>query len=115
MPNLRTSEWQTITVAQSGTTSSEVDLGAAYRSLALVIPTIDSSTVTVSVSTATGGTFQSLSYISMNDGDDDPAIASASTGAITVVFPVFGFQFFKVVCGSAQTSAGRTFYARGFN
>lgn len=115
MPNLRTSEWKTITVAKDGTTSGEVDLGASYRSLQLVIPTIDSSTVTVSVSTSTGGTFQALSYISLNDGDDDPAIASASTGGITIVFPVFGFQFFKVVCGSAQTTTGRTFYARGFN
>lgn len=115
MPNLKYSEPKTITIAKDGTTSSEVDLGMPYRSLALVIPTIDSSTVTVHVSMTSGGTFQALSYISLNDGDDDPAITSAATGAITVVFPVFGFQFFKVVCGSQQTTAAVTFYARGFN
>lgn len=115
MPNLRFSNWYSAVVADEGTLSAAVDLGAPYRSLQVEIPTIDSSTVTVTVARTTGDTYRPLSYISTNDGDDDPAICSASTGGITVVFPYFGFQYLKVLCGSTQSTSAVTFYVRGFN
>jgi hypothetical protein len=115
MPNLRCSDWMAAVVADEGTLSAAVDLGAPYRSLIVEMPTIDSSTITVTVARTPDDTYRPLSYISLNDGDDDPAIASASTGAITVVFPVFGFQHLKILCGTAQTTSAETFYVRGFN
>jgi hypothetical protein len=115
MPNLRCSEWKSAVVADEGTTSAEVDLGAPYRSLQVEIPTIDSATVSVQVARSQGGTFRTMSYISTNDGDDDPAATSASTGGIMVVFPFFGFQHLKILCGATQTTAAVTFYVQGYN
>jgi len=115
MPNLRTSGWMSAVVADEGTLSAAVDLGAPYRSLAIEIPTIDSSTVTVTVARTPDDTYRPLSLISLNDGDDDAAICSAATGAIMVVIPVFGFQYLKVLCGTTQSTSAVTFYVRGFN
>jgi len=115
MPNLRVSDWKAATVAKTRTSSPAVDMEASYKSLALIIPTIDSATVTLTVSDKYDGTFYPIYSISVNDGDDDPLITTEGTGATATVFPVFGYQFFKVVCGAAQTSAAVTFYARGFN
>ena len=115
MPNLRTSGWMSAVVADEGTTSAAVDLGAPYRSLAIDIPTIDSSTVTVQVAMTAGDTYKTLYVISLNDGDDDNAITTAGTGGIMVVFPVFGFQYLKILCGTTQSTSAVTFYVRGFN
>ncbi len=115
MPNLRTSGWVTVAVADESTASSEIDLGAPYRSLLLEIPTIDSGTVSLQVARVAGGTYRTLSYISLNDGDDDVAVTTAATGAITVLFPFFGCQYFKLLLGKSNTTAAVTFYACGFN
>ncbi len=115
MPNLRHSDWEDAVVADEGTLSAAVDLGAPYRSLVIDIPTIDSSTVTVQVARTAADTYKSLYVISISDGDDDPAITTAGTGGIMVVLPVFGFQYLKILCGSAQTTAAVTFYVMGFN
>jgi len=115
MPNLRTSGWMSAVVADEGTLSAAVDLGAPYRSLAIDIPTIDSSTVTVTVARTPDDTYKALSIISLADGDDDAAITTAATGAIVVVLPVFGFQHLKILCGTTQSTAAVTFYVKGFN
>jgi len=111
------SNWETAVIAKddAGKLSAAVDLGRPYRSLAVIVPTIDSASVTVHVTDVIGGTYQALYYISTNDGDDDAAITTAGVGGITVVFPFFGFQYFKIAVGATQTTAARTFKVRGFD
>ncbi|MDP1614523.1 MAG: hypothetical protein Q8L68_01865 [Methylococcales bacterium] len=109
--------WESAVVAKddAGKLSGAVDLGRPYGSLAVIIPTIDSASVTIHVSDTSDGTYRAIYYISTNDGDDDAAITTAGTGGITVVFPFFGFQHLKIVVGATQTTAAVTFKVRGFN
>ena len=107
--------WHTATIADEGTTSGEIDLGKPFRSLLIVAPTIDSSTITLKTAMVAGGTYQALSVISTNDQDDDAITASASTGAINITVPCFGWQHLEIVCGSSQTTAATTWYVAGFD
>ena len=50
------SEWESAVVAKDGTLSAEVDLGANYKYVTVLIPTIDSATVSVQGLKASGGT-----------------------------------------------------------
>lgn len=108
------SEWKdaVINIAVDDDLSAEVNLGRAYDTLLVVIPTITSSTVAVHVAEKSGGTYYPLYLTSTADGDDDPVVASASTGGITWVVPLGGFQFIKIATGSAQL-ANRTFRVCG--
>jgi len=107
--------WHTATIADEGTTSGAVDLGKPFGSLLIMVPTIDSSTVLIHTAMTAGGTYQALSAISGNDQDDDPITASASTGAINITVPCFGWQHLKIVCGTTQTTAATTWYVAGFD
>lgn len=104
-------DWKDAVIASSGTLSAEVDLGRQYDYLAVIIPTIDSAQISIKVAQKTGGTFQDLYQF---DGNDDKIfITTAGTGGITVVFPLFGFQFIKILASAAQTGGARTFKVRG--
>lgn len=107
-------EWKdcTITIATSTTLSAEVDLGRAYDTLLIVIPTITSAAISVKVAEKSGGTFQDLYITSTNDGDDDQPITTAGTGGITWVVPIGGFEFIKLLSSQAQ-AANRTFRVCG--
>uniref|UniRef100_A0A6M3JXH6 Uncharacterized protein n=1 Tax=viral metagenome TaxID=1070528 RepID=A0A6M3JXH6_9ZZZZ len=107
-------EWKncTVTIATNDQLSAAVDLGRAYDTLLIVIPTITSSTVNVRVSENAAGTYQDLYITATSDGDDDKPITTAGTGGITWVVPIGGFQFIKLYCGSAQ-AANRTFRVCG--
>lgn len=106
-------EWKTATIAKDGTTSGEVDLGRAYQRLMVVVPTIDSATISILVAEKAGGTFQNLYLASLTDGDDDQPITTAGTGGFTWSVPIGGFQFIKIKAGAAQTTAARTFRVCG--
>ena len=95
--------FQDVTVASSGTTSAEVDLGNDCDLLQIVIPTITSGTVKIKVSTVTGGTFQDL-------GKNQTTVSG--TGAYSTMFKLGGYRYIKIVCSASQ-SAKRTFKVRG--
>jgi len=96
--------WQAVTVAQNGTTSAEVNLGGDCDFVQIIIPTLNSCTVSLQVARDSGGTFYTLG-------------SSQTTGSGThnyaTVFNLGGYQFIKIVCSATQTTAIRTFYVRG--
>lgn len=110
---MKTSSWKSATISASGTTSTAIDLGQPYRSLAVFIPTITSGTLALQTAMTSDGTYQNLYAISTNDADDDQIICSTGTGAINLVVPFFGFQHLKFV-GATQASAV-TIYTCGFD
>jgi len=96
-------DWLTVTVAQNGTKSSEVNLGKDYDYLEIQIPALDTCSMNLEVSMTSGGTFQNLSGVT----------EAVATGAYDDVWYLGGWQFIKLECSAAQTSAKRTFYVRG--
>jgi hypothetical protein len=111
---MRFKGWKTATVSSGGTLSSAVDLEDTFRSLAILVPTIDSGTLSLRVADTYDGTYQDLYVISGNDGDDDQQLCSTTTGGMTIIVPFFGFQFVKVLMGGTA-GADRTFKLWGFN
>jgi hypothetical protein len=107
-------QWKTATIAATGTTSTEVDLGGVYSSLAVYIPAITTGTLALQTAMYSGGTFQNLYLISQNDADDDQVICSSGTGEINLTVPKFGWQYLKFVAGASQSS-DVTIYCRGFD
>jgi len=97
-------EWKAATIASSGTSSAEVDLGRDYEWVQIIIPTIDSGNLSFTVAEKTGGTFQALGSGSQ--------VITAGTGAFTTVATIGGFQFIKVVSSVTQT-AERLIRVRG--
>jgi len=96
--------WQDAVVASSGTVSAAVNLGKDYEYVNVIVPTCDSTTLALQVSTD-GTTYYTLG-ISSNT-------TSATTGNLATTLEVGGYQWIKIVCGSTQTAA-RTFSVRGY-
>ena len=95
--------WQTVTVASSATKSAEVDLGGNCDTVQVIIPTIDSGTVSIEVATESGGTFYTLG---------NGQTTKSGTGNYATEFRLGGYQFIKIVCSATQT-ATRSFLVRG--
>jgi hypothetical protein len=106
-------EWKTATIAQSGTTSGEVNLGRVYEKMVAIIPAVDTAQISFTVAQATGGTFQNLHITDPADGGDNRVISASRATAFTWVVPIGGVQFIKVVASASQTSAARTIYLMG--
>ncbi len=114
-------EWKTATIPkyvasplEPGTLSAEVDLGRAYETLLVVIPTIDSAQVNILSAEKTGGTFQNVCVTKLADGSNKKVITTpAGTGAFTWIVPIGGAEFIKVQTSAAQTSAARAFRVCG--
>jgi len=95
--------WEAATIASSGTSSAEVDLGREYDLLEIQIPTLTSGTIKVQTAEATGGTFRDLG---------DGITTAAGTHNYNDVFKLGGYQFIKVVSSVTQT-AERLIRVRG--
>lgn len=96
------STWKAATIANGGTSSSEVNLGRAYDMLIIVIPTITSATIKIQGSETTGGTFYDIYTTDPADGHESQVITVAGTGSLVWVAPIGGFQYIKVVSSVAQ-------------
>lgn len=107
--------WKTVTVAKDGTTSSETDLGQQFEHVQVYNPALDSATITIKVSRESGDT--AVQAYSMDDDatGDFVKTTTARTAAGMNVFKDLYAQHITIVLGAAQTSAARTFYARGVN
>jgi hypothetical protein len=100
-------EWKSavITIATDDDLSAEVDLGRDYEYLDIIIPTIDSSNISLYVSRNTGGTFYQLG--------DSTSYFEAATGGRADTLNLGGWQYVKIKTSAAQ-SANRTFTVRGW-
>ena len=95
-------DWLAATIAASGTSSAEVNLGASFDLLEIQIPTVTSCTLKVQISETTGGTFYDLGNVTTD----------TTTGAYSDVFKLGGYQFIKIV-SSATQSVERLIRVRG--
>ena len=93
----------TITIATSTTQSAAVDLGRQYETLIVLIPTITSSTLACYGASTVGGTYYPLG---------NSVVIAASTGGYADIWEIGGFEFIKIVAGTAQ-EANRTFSVCG--
>ena len=107
--------WKTATIAHNGTVSGAVDLDRPYKSLAVLVPTLDNATVAIHTAMTADGTYQALQTISNTDGANDAILCAASTGAFNLTVPFCGWQHLKFVAGAAQATAARTIYVAGFD
>lgn len=77
------------TVASFATSSSEVDLGGAYKTVYLEIPTMTSNTeIYIKAANSTGGTFRRVYHPTLNSstvGTNVFAIHSSATGCIVPI------------------------------
>jgi hypothetical protein len=109
----RCSEWKSATIASGGTVSGEVDLGGNYSRILVLIPTIDSATITPSVAMASGGTFFAMEALDADATGSFAHATTAGTGGEAVIFNIGGAQYVKLTAGAAQSSGAVTLYVRG--
>ena len=91
-------EWKAATIDEGGTSSDEVNLGRNFDYLLAQIPTLVSCTVKLQVAEEAGGTFYDLG---------DGVTTTAGEHGYADIFPLFGFQFIKVVASEAQTGSDK--------
>ena len=110
------SEWldAIVDISDDDTLSTEVNLLRDYEFLTVLIPTIDSSTVTVHISETAAGTYYPLYVMDGNATGDFVHTTGAETTSKAITFRIGGARYIKIKCGSTQTS-DRTFRVRGFN
>lgn len=112
---LRLGSWKTVTVAISGTTSAETDLGDCFRNVQVYSPAIDAATLTVKVSRVTADTaVQAYTFDADATGDYANTTASKATAAMNV-FKDICARYITLVLSAAQTGGARTFYVRGID
>ena len=97
--------WKEAVIASSGTASAAVDLGQDYDFLDIVLPTVDSGTISLQVSDVAGGTYQALG---------DSITTAATTGGYSTTFKLGGWQHIKVVSATSQTSGEVSIKVRGW-
>jgi len=101
-----------VDISEDDDLSVEVDLGASFEKLLVLVPTITSSTVGVQVAEKSGGTYYPLYRLDDDATGDFLDASTAGTTSKALVFNIGGAQFIKVSCGSAQAE-DRTFRVRG--
>lgn len=99
------SEEKTCTIAQNGTVSTAVDLGAVCDRLQIEIPTLDSANLTFQVAME-DGVYQALG--------PGLLVVAAGTGGYTYTIDLGGFRWVKIITSAAQTTALRTFRVKGY-
>lgn len=112
---IRASDWKTCTIAQSGQLSTVCDLGRPYEYAVIQVPTLDTSTLVVRASREVDGTGIGL-YITHDQTAVPVALnVTSGTGNFMWIIPLMGIQYLWFYAASAQSTAARTFYVRGFN
>ena len=107
------SPWKSAVIAKNGTLSAEVDLGRDYKKILVLLPVIDSATISPQISTASGGTFYPVHIVDADATGSFLHATTAGVGSVSVIFNIGGAQFVKFLAGAAQTTAAVTLYVRG--
>lgn len=108
-------DWQTVTIAKDGTTSSETDLEGEFRDVQVYNPAMDSATITIQPVRTTGGTaVQAYTFDADATGDFVNTTTARATAGMNV-FKDICARYVKVVLGAAQTTEAETFYIRGID
>lgn len=95
------------TIAQTGTISSEVDMGYGFSIIGIEIPTIDNAIVYLQASRTTGGSFR---RIQKTDGSGDWNVGLSTGNKMIFCDAVAPFRYFKIEVSAPQNTASRTFY-----
>ncbi len=98
-------ETQSATIAQNGTSTSEIDLKATCDLVRLELGAMDSCTVSMTGALASGGTFRNIGVSGRS--------TATTTGNCFLELKVCGLQFIKVVASASQTTADVTIKATG--
>ena len=98
--------WKEAVIALDTMLSAEVDLGADFHQMQIMIPEIDSADVGVEVAEESGGNFYKLG--------DGTAVIKCGEGSIMTAVLLGGFRYVKISTSGPQTAA-RTFRVRGSN
>jgi len=112
-PAKKTGAWVTVTIADNGTSSGELNLGAEFRDVQLYSSALDSSTLTVEPSRISGDTAVQAYTFDADATGDYVNTTTARTTAGMNVFRDICAQFITVLCGASQTGGPRTMYIRG--
>jgi len=111
----KASRWFTVTIAASGTTSSETDLGSEFEDIQVYNPALDIATITVKPSRVSGDTaVQAYTFNDGATGDFVNTITARATAGMNL-FKNICARFVTLILGAAQTGGARTFYVRGIN
>jgi hypothetical protein len=113
--NLICSTWKSCVIADEGTVSAECDLGAPYKYVTVLNPTIDSAAVSLSGAMTAGGTYFPVYVIDSTGKASTAEITTAATTSKATIYHCGSFQYIKVNFGAAQNSGPYTLYLRGFN
>jgi len=105
--------WKTVTIAQSGTASSETDLGGEFRDVQVYNPALDSAAITIKPSRVSGDTAVQAYTFDADATGDYVNTTTARTAAGMNVFKDICAKYVTIVVDAAQASAIRTFYIRG--
>jgi hypothetical protein len=108
------SGWKTANIGINTAWGDKVDLGAQYKSLAIFIPELGSTTLGIQTAMTADGVYQNLDVISTNDADDDQILCSAGAGEKNLTVPFFGWQYLRFGFGTTQKYP-RTLYCCGFD
>lgn len=103
--------WVPISVADEGTITAEIDLGAEFYSVQVYNPAIDSATMTVKPSRLSGEAAVQAYLIA--DGQDKVNTTTARTGAGMNIFDSICARYVTIVFGAAQNGGPYTLYVRG--
>ncbi len=105
--------WKTVTIAQSGTTSSETDLGAEYAHVQAYTPALDNATITIRPARLAGASaVQAYTFDGDATGDYVNTTTARTTAGMNIFKDIYA-RYVKIVTGAAQNSAARIFYIRG--
>lgn len=109
-----TGAWKDAVVAITEVLSAEVDLGAIYSHVLVLVPTINASFISIQVADDESGTYFPVHDWKDSDGDSTVLLSmAASTGGRAAVFFIGGAQYIKLLCSGAQNGGERTFRVRG--
>ena len=97
--------YTTVSIALSGTTSAEVDIGNRTIVGIITPSTFDGTTMTFTAAPAAGGTHYAIA------ASNAASTAYTVTTTASIFTPIAegvtkGARFIKIVCGSSQTTTG---------